>query len=193
MSSDIPLTRKQQEIYEFLLNHEDSFAQPPSLDELCRAMNLKSRGSLHKHIQALTEAGLLEPANRKRRGIRLHARTLPDRLQGLPLVGYIAAGRPIEAIETPESIAVPTTAIVGGISAGGTASGHGRTSSARSRMASGPGVNDRAPSPTGTAASWATYSRMRDISSASEATAAASTCNSANRATFSTSSRDTLI
>lgn len=107
MSSDITLTRKQQEIYEFLVNHENSFSHPPSLDELCRAMGLKSRGSLHKHIQALTDAGLVEPANRKQRGIRLRARDLPDAGPELPLVGYIAAGRPIEAVENPEFIGVP--------------------------------------------------------------------------------------
>lgn len=107
MSSDINLTRKQQEIYDFLLRHEEIFPHPPSLDELCRAMGLKSRGSMHKHIQALAEAGLIEPANRKQRGIRLRSREESEAVNDLPLLGYIAAGRPIEAIENPEFISVP--------------------------------------------------------------------------------------
>ncbi len=56
------LTRRQQEIYDFLYEHYDEFEYPPTLDELCTAMGMSSRGSMHRHIIALTEAGLLEPA-----------------------------------------------------------------------------------------------------------------------------------
>ncbi|MET0219014.1 MAG: hypothetical protein ABW205_13945, partial [Burkholderiales bacterium] len=53
------LTRRQEEVYRFLFNHR--FDHPPTLDELCKAMGLKSRGSLHKLIQALIDEGLVEP------------------------------------------------------------------------------------------------------------------------------------
>jgi SOS-response transcriptional repressor LexA len=43
------LTRKQQDIFEFLLNNHKDFAYPPTLDEVCSALGLNSRGSLHKH------------------------------------------------------------------------------------------------------------------------------------------------
>lgn len=104
------LTRRQQEIYEYLRGHLEGFAHPPTLDELCDALGLKSRGSLHKQIQALIEAGLIEPMNNLRRGIRLAEQT-PDTTGGsdaLPLYGYIAAGSPIEAISNPELIDVPS-------------------------------------------------------------------------------------
>ncbi|MCW5586416.1 MAG: transcriptional repressor LexA, partial [Chromatiales bacterium] len=55
------LTRRQQEIHEYLREHLDDFPHPPTLDELCDALGLSSRGSLHKQIQALIEAGLVEP------------------------------------------------------------------------------------------------------------------------------------
>ncbi len=103
------LTRRQQEIYDYLREHLDDFAHPPTLDELCDALGLRSRGSLHKQIQALIEAGLVEPMNNLRRGIRLveaPLETATDR-DALPLYGYIAAGRPIEAISNPETIEVP--------------------------------------------------------------------------------------
>ncbi len=103
------LTRRQQEIFDYLRAHLDEFPHPPTLDELCDALGLKSRGSLHKQIQALIEAGLVEPMNNLRRGIRLvderDATLATD--DGLPLYGYIAAGRPIEAISNPETITVP--------------------------------------------------------------------------------------
>lgn len=104
------LTRRQQEIFEYLRSHLDGFPHPPTLDELCDALGLKSRGSLHKQIQALIEAGLVEPMNNLRRGIRLTDATEDPAGgdDGLPLYGYIAAGSPIEAISNPEMIDVPT-------------------------------------------------------------------------------------
>ncbi|AKH19567.1 transcriptional repressor LexA [Sedimenticola thiotaurini] len=100
------LTRRQQEIYDYLQTNLDKFPHPPTLDELCNALGLSSKGSLHKQIQALIDAGLIEPMNNRRRGIRL---TNPDRNedQGLPFLGYIAAGQPIEAIEQRETVQVP--------------------------------------------------------------------------------------
>ena len=107
----VNLTRRQQEIYEFLLDNEIDFKHPPTLAELCSAMKLSSRGSMHKQISALINAGLVEPMQQKKRGIRLcHAE--PDfpaeDLDQLPMLGYIAAGQPIEAINTPDSIGIPS-------------------------------------------------------------------------------------
>jgi repressor LexA len=103
------LTRRQKEIYEFLTVQLKRFAHPPTLDELCGALGLKSRGSLHKQIQALIEAGLVEPMNHLRRGIRLVAsdETEAAEADALPLLGTIAAGRPIEAVANPEAVRVP--------------------------------------------------------------------------------------
>ena len=105
------LTRRQQEIYDFLLEHQADFEHPPTLSELCNSMGLSSRGSMHKQVQALIEAGLVEPMNNQRRGIRLTP--LASQEAGgveneLPLLGRIAAGQPIEAVTTPETIDVPS-------------------------------------------------------------------------------------
>jgi repressor LexA len=104
-SAPSSLTRRQQEIYAYLRDHADSFDHPPTHEELCRALNLSSRGSLHKHIQALTRAGLVEPPDRTRRGIRLVAPEPEE--AGIPFLGTIAAGRPIEAVPQPEYLQVP--------------------------------------------------------------------------------------
>jgi len=101
------LTRRQLEIYAFLKDHLDDFAHPPTLDELCEALGLSSRGSLHKQLQALIEAGLVEPMNHLRRGIRLVRGDEVAEADGLPLLGTIAAGRPIEAVATPQTLQVP--------------------------------------------------------------------------------------
>jgi repressor LexA len=106
------LTRKQQEIFNFLIQNQDKFDHPPTFEELCEALGLKSRGSLHSHIAALIDAKLIEAPARKQRGIRLteYAKQFinPPEVQGtLPFVGFIAAGRPIEAVENITYMAVP--------------------------------------------------------------------------------------
>ncbi len=106
------LTRKQLEIFDFLLQHQDTFLHPPTLEELCAAMGLKSRGSLHNHIKALINENLIEAPERKQRGIRLteHAKQMANVSDGqsmLPFVGFIAAGKPIEAVENVIYMNIP--------------------------------------------------------------------------------------
>jgi len=105
------LTRRQREIFNFLRDNYESFASPPSLDELCAMLGMASRGSLYKHIMALTEAGLVEPfIGNKKGGVRLTVQAqsyASTSEQGLPLVESIAAGKPIEAVETVSYMTVP--------------------------------------------------------------------------------------
>lgn len=72
---------------------------------------MASRGSLYKHVMALIAAGLVEPfAGNKHGGIRLSATAQRDSTaceHSLPFVGKIAAGRPIEALENVNYMAVP--------------------------------------------------------------------------------------
>jgi len=98
------LTRRQQDIYDYLRHNAGQFAHPPTYDELCHALGLSSRGSLHKHIQALIDAGLVEPMA-GRQGIRLVEWEQAE--GGIPYLGAIAAGRPIEALPQPEFLPVP--------------------------------------------------------------------------------------
>ena len=99
------LTRRQHEILDVLRDQAEQFRYPPTLDQLCALLGLRSRGSLHKHVQALVAAGFIEPMDGQHRGIRLVEQAPSD--EGLPLLGTIAAGRPIEAVPQPESIQVP--------------------------------------------------------------------------------------
>ena len=102
------LTRKQSEIIEFIKNNPAYQTSPPTLEELCADLGLRSRGSLHKHISALTKAGLIAPADGLKRGIRLTRASVKqtDNID-LPVLGRIAAGSPIEAITDDESLSVP--------------------------------------------------------------------------------------
>jgi len=110
------LTRKQNEVLDFLTINQSSFEHPPTLDELCSAMGLKSRGSMHKHIQGLIDAGFVEAPNRKQRGVRLTTNDLKNEHpieekltdeNQIPFVGTIAAGSPIEALENISYMNIP--------------------------------------------------------------------------------------
>jgi len=107
------LTRKQKDVFEYLLANQKKFEYAPTLAELCKALELSSRGSLYKHIKALIEAGLVELPEHKKKGIRLtekaknYLATDDDTSGGTPFVGYIAAGKPIEAIENISYMSVP--------------------------------------------------------------------------------------
>ena len=106
------LTRKQQEIFSFLLENQSTLPRPLTFEALCSAMGLKSRGSLHSQIKALIDANLVEAPERKQRGIRLtdYGKSFAGSISNpnaLPLVGVIAAGRPIEALENISYMTIP--------------------------------------------------------------------------------------
>jgi len=101
-----PLTRRQHEILAFLQDTAEDGETAPTLDEVCRALGLRSRGSLHKQVRALIDQGYIEPLDGRRRGLHLTRRAQPE-TGSLPLLGRIAAGRPLEAISEPEPVAVP--------------------------------------------------------------------------------------
>ncbi|MDP7536252.1 MAG: transcriptional repressor LexA [Methylococcales bacterium] len=113
MSDYHPLTRKQHEIYQFLVNHYQQSETAPTLSEICIGLGLKSRGSLHKHIQHLVEAGLVEPSNRQQRGIRLTTPKLSTTInlstdETIPYLGKIAAGQPLEVMADFSRITIPS-------------------------------------------------------------------------------------
>jgi repressor LexA len=99
------LTPRQHQILEVLRQHAADGTPAPSLDGLCGLLGLRSRGSLHKQVQALVAAGLVKPLDRRHRGLHLAPQEpAPDTL---PFLGKIAAGRPIEALPQAETTQIP--------------------------------------------------------------------------------------
>lgn len=99
------LTRRQHELLDYLRRRAMQPGPPPSLNEICRDVGLASRGSLHKQVVALVHAGLVEPMQGKQRGVRLVAGGAAN--DEVPMLGAIAAGRPIEALSRDEGVALP--------------------------------------------------------------------------------------
>jgi len=87
------LTPRQAEILEAIRTHMEEHGRPPSHPELARVLGLASTNAVFKHLEALEKKGAIERAPGLARGIRL------TQARGLPLVGRVAAGSPILAIE----------------------------------------------------------------------------------------------
>ena len=87
------LTLRQAEILEAIRTHMEEHGRPPSHPELARVLGLASTNAVFKHLEALEKKGAIERAPGLARGIRL------TQARGLPLVGRVAAGSPILAIE----------------------------------------------------------------------------------------------
>lgn len=97
------LTATQHKVLDFIRQYLAVQAYAPSLVEIATGIGIRSKGTAHRHVQALAEAGYLRLIPGRKRGIEL-ADEPRDRLLKLPLLGRIAAGRPIEAIADQESL-----------------------------------------------------------------------------------------
>jgi repressor LexA len=97
------LTQLEQRILEFIRDYIGQHGQGPTLTEIGAAMDIKSKGTVHRYVQALTNKGALEHVERGWRGIRL-ANESQLHSTTLPLAGRIAAGHPIEAIPGQEQL-----------------------------------------------------------------------------------------
>jgi repressor LexA len=103
----VPLTRRQRDILEFVRTYVDSNDISPTLEEIARHYGV-SRVTIHGHIKELEKKGVLERSARGiSRGILLPGNDSNSQEETseptLPILGSIAAGNPIEVLETSES------------------------------------------------------------------------------------------
>ncbi len=107
------ITRRQRQVYDFIANFVQSHGYSPSFEEIGDGLGLSSLATVHKHITNLEKKGLLRrDYNRSRsidvlppRGRLKQSMSLAAPLT-LPLVGRIAAGRPVETLENPSTISL---------------------------------------------------------------------------------------
>src|SRR4030042_6316820 len=98
------ITKRQKEVLDFVTKYQKNKGYAPSLEEICKKFKLASVSTAHFHIAKLRDAGYLSKEENKPRAIDVMKR---EEIIKIPLVGTIAAGQPIEAIEVPnETIAV---------------------------------------------------------------------------------------
>ena len=109
------LTKKQSSLFNFLKDRIKKTNVSPSFEEMKIAMGLKSKSGIQRLIDGLVERGFIEKKNNKKRAINIvegSASKKDNELINLPLLGNIAAGNPIEAIEnTNDNIQIPKNLI----------------------------------------------------------------------------------
>ena len=102
-----PLTKRQREILDFLNSFIEQHGYAPSLEEVGRRFGLSSLATVHKHLTNLQDKGFIKRAWNRSRSIELIPTRVGARAIDLPLLGNVAAGAPIEAVVSAETVAVP--------------------------------------------------------------------------------------
>ena len=103
----LPLTKRQREILDFLNEFIAQHGYAPSLEEVGRRFGLSSLATVHKHLTNLQQKGFIRRTWNRSRSVEVVPSRSAGRAIELPLLGYVAAGVPIEAITTTETISVP--------------------------------------------------------------------------------------
>lgn len=92
------LTPKQSQTYQFIRTYLAQYGYAPTMAEIAAHLGIQSRGLAHRYVSQLAEAGYLSITPGKKRNLTL----LRNEATELPVLGYIAAGIPIEAISQPQ-------------------------------------------------------------------------------------------
>ena len=101
----INLTEQQFKIFDVLKGHVNDYGYPPTRAEIAKIMGFKSVNAAESHIKALVKKGVLLKVPDSSRGLKL-----VEEYSGIPIVGRVAAGSPISAVENIEKY-IPTNPI----------------------------------------------------------------------------------
>jgi len=100
------LTKRQKEILDFISGFIEHNGYSPSMEEIAENFHIASLNAVFKHLQALESRGHLHRDSNRARSIQLSPSSSWG-VQSLPLFGFVAAGKPIEAVTAPETLQVP--------------------------------------------------------------------------------------
>ncbi len=101
------LTRRQKQILDYLETYIREQGYAPSFEEIAGHFQFSSLATVHEHLTNLERKGYINRAHNESRAIELTPKPGYAAAVELPLLGQVAAGVPIEAITTPETISVP--------------------------------------------------------------------------------------
>lgn len=101
------LTRRQKEIWDYLDEYIASHGYAPTLEEIGAHFELSSLATVHKHLTNLERKGLIARKWNLSRAIEITPPQKALKAIELPLLGRVAAGAPIEAIETNDALTIP--------------------------------------------------------------------------------------
>ncbi len=102
----MPLTKRQKDILDYVKDFLHRHGYSPTLEEIANHFSLASLNGVYKHLRALEERGFIRRLCNQSRSIQI-LETSSSRQVVLPLLGYIAAGQPVETVTDVEEISVP--------------------------------------------------------------------------------------
>ncbi len=103
----MPLTKKQRQILNFLSTYSEGNGYAPSFEEIAQEFNYNSLATVHEHLTNLERKGYIKRSYNESRAIEILPSDANPRSIELPMLGTVAAGMPIEALTTNESVCVP--------------------------------------------------------------------------------------
>jgi len=108
------LYRRQRQIVDFIGQYIQKNGYSPTLKEIAAALSVSSLATIHEHLQALVKKGVIKKFEGAVRGIEVLDRKMSHLLPGveLPILGFIAAGRPIEPNTDPQATFTVSPAMV---------------------------------------------------------------------------------
>ncbi|HXV85428.1 MAG TPA: transcriptional repressor LexA [Gemmatimonadales bacterium] len=103
----MPLTKRQKQILDYLESYIESNGYAPSFEEIAEHFQFGSLATVHEHLTNLERKGYISRSPNESRSIEVLPKPGRSGARELPLLGQVAAGQPIEAVATEETIAVP--------------------------------------------------------------------------------------
>jgi len=103
----LPLTKRQREILDYLNDFIQQHGYAPSLEEIGRRFGLSSLATVHKHLTNLQEKGFIKRAWNRSRSVEVVPTRMTGRAVEVPMLGFVAAGLPIEAVPSADTITIP--------------------------------------------------------------------------------------
>lgn len=103
----MPLTKRQREILDYLGAYIEEKQYAPSFEEIAQHFSFSSLATVHEHLTNLEQKGFIRRSHNESRSIEIVPEPGHASATELPLLGQVAAGVPIEAVTTQETIAVP--------------------------------------------------------------------------------------
>ena len=103
----MPLTKRQREILDYLGTYSNSNGYAPSFEEIADRFNYSSLATVHEHLSNLERKGYIRRGYNESRAIEILPSDAFPRATELPILGAVAAGAPIEAMSTGDTLTVP--------------------------------------------------------------------------------------
>ena len=108
------LTKRQREILDFIESFIQNYGYSPSFEEIAESFGYRSLATVHEHLSNLERKGYIRRNYNESRSVEpLESARPRAATAGLPLLGRVAAGEPIEAIEQRETVSVPEDMLTG--------------------------------------------------------------------------------